>query len=148
MSAGPDLEGFPMTVPRLASNAASRAHACDEAADLGQPLTLDAGFARSQRAALTESAVGTVGLEVETHLVDLAAPGDRVCWTRVEQVIEAALPVAAGSAVTVEPGGQLELSGAPADGIAAAVARLRHDVQAVRLALDGLQLGLAHTGAD
>lgn len=144
MSAGPDLEGFLMTVPRLASDAP----AADEAADLCQPLTLDAGYARSQRAALTESAVGAVGLEVETHLVDLAAPGDRVGWARVEQVLGAAAGVAGGSAVTVEPGGQLELSGPPADGIAAAVARLRHDVQAVRLALDELRLGLAHAGAD
>ena len=37
-------------------------------------------------AALAESAVGTVGLEIETHLVDLDHVADPVSWTRVETV--------------------------------------------------------------
>jgi glutamate--cysteine ligase len=117
-------------------------------ADLDEPLTVEAGFDRCRQAALEESGIGPVGLEIETHLVDLAAAGDRVPWDRVEAMLRVARPAAGRNAVTVEPGGQLELSGPPAPDVAAATAELRHDVQAVRLALAGQHLGLAHAGAD
>jgi glutamate--cysteine ligase len=148
-----------MTVPRLASATAAKAaapgsaaaaDAADEPAHgpvLAEPLTVDAGYARCRDAALASAAVGPVGLEVETHVVDLRAVCDRVAWSRMGPVREAAA-AAARSAVTLEPGGQLELSGRPAAGIAAAVAEVRHDVQAVRLALAGAGIGLAHAGAD
>jgi glutamate--cysteine ligase len=128
-----------MTVPHLAAAAP---------VDLDEPLTVDAGYARSRQAALDDSAVGTVGLEAETHLVDLDAAARRVPWDRVDAMLAAARPAAGEHAVTLEPGGQVELSGPPAGDITAAVTGLRHDVQAVRLALAGLRLGLAHAGAD
>ena len=52
--------------------------------------------------------------------------------------------VAPTSAVTVEPGGQIELSGPPEAGVAPAVARLRYDGAAARLALADRRLGLAY----
>jgi glutamate--cysteine ligase len=121
--------------------------ACD-AADPAEPLTVDAAYARSQRVALADSRVGAVGLEIETHLVDLDAVADRVPWDRA-----APLPGIIGSltgptAVTLEPGGQVELSGPPAPDVVAAVTRLRHDQLSARLAVAGLRLGLAHAGAD
>ena len=67
-----------MTVPHLAAAAP---------VDLDEPLTVDAGYARSRQAALDDSAVGTVGLEAETHLVDLDAAARRVPWDRVDAML-------------------------------------------------------------
>lgn len=106
-----------------------------DAVDLAEPLTLDAAHTRSCQAALTAADVGTVGLEIEAHLVDLRAVAEAVPWPRVEQVTESVRAVVQRSAVTVEPGGQLELSGQPEADIVAAVRGLRHDWQGVRLAL-------------
>jgi glutamate--cysteine ligase len=116
----------------------------DEAA----PLTAEAAFARSLQAALADSEIGTVGLEIETHLVDLGSVADAVAWSRVEPIRDIVGGVAARSAVTLEPGGQVELSGSPAPDILTAVADMRHDVVSARLALAGLGLGLVHAGAD
>jgi glutamate--cysteine ligase len=118
------------------------------AVDLAEPLTLDAAHARSCQAALAESEIGTVGLEVEAHLVDLRAVPEAVAWHRVEHAVDAVRAAAERSTVTFEPGGQLELSGQPEPGIAAAVASLRRDWQGVRLALAGHGLGAAFAGAD
>jgi glutamate--cysteine ligase len=119
-----------------------------DAANQAEPLTAEAAYARSCRAALADSEIGTVGLEIETHLVDLGSVAERVPWSRVEPIRDIVGTVAARSAVTLEPGGQVELSGSPAPHIATAVAEMRHDVVSVRLALDGLGLGLVHAGAD
>jgi glutamate--cysteine ligase len=119
-----------------------------DAVDLAEPLTLDAAHTRSCQAALTAADVGTVGLEIEAHLVDLRAVAEAVPWPRVEQVTESVRAVVQRSAVTVEPGGQLELSGQPEADIVAAVRGLRHDWQGVRLALAQRGLGAAFAGAD
>jgi glutamate-cysteine ligase len=97
---------------------------------------------------LAESAIGAVGLEIESHLVDLDHVADPVPWKRVETIAAVVGKVAPGSPVTVEPGGQIELSGPPAAGVAPAVARLRDEGTGVRLALADRRLGLACTGAD
>ena len=55
--------------------------------------------------------------------------------------------VAPSTAVTVEPGGQIELSGPPDAGVGPAVARLRYESTGARLALAECRLGLAHAGA-
>jgi ergothioneine biosynthesis glutamate--cysteine ligase EgtA len=98
--------------------------------------------------ALRPGPVGAVGLELEGHLVDLAGPGRRVTWPRIRAVLDALGPLPGGSRVTLEPGGQVELSGPPLAGVAAAVAALRADraVLADALARDGL--GLALLGTD
>jgi len=127
-----------MTVPPVAVDALNQA----------QPLTVDDAYARSHRAALAPSRVGPVGLEIETHLVDLDAVPDRVAWDRIDPMPGVVRAAAGRCQVTLEPGGQLELSGPPAPDILAAVTGLRHDVQGTRLALGGLRLGLAHAGAD
>jgi glutamate--cysteine ligase len=119
-----------------------------DAVDLGEPLTLDAAHARTCEAALEASEIGTVGLEIEAHLVDLRAVPDAVAWRRVEQVTGPVGAVAESSAVTFEPGGQVELSGRPEPDIVTAVSRMRRDWQGVRLALAGHGLGAAFAGAD
>ena len=116
--------------------------------DEAEPLTAEAAYDRSCRAALADSVIGTVGLEVETHLVDLGTVAAAVPWNRVEPAADLVRTVTDSSSVTVEPGGQLELSGSPASHILTAVSEMRHDVTSARLALAPLGLGLAHAGAD
>ena len=99
----------------------------EDVVDRAEPLTVAAAYAQCRDAALAESAIGAVGLEIESHLVDLDHVADPVPWKRVEAIAAVAGKVAQGTAVTVEPGGQIELSGPPEAGVAPAVARLRHE---------------------
>jgi glutamate--cysteine ligase len=115
---------------------------------LVEPLTTDAAEQHIYESALTDSAVGSVGLEVETHLIDLAAVPERLRWDRVAAIADAIGAPAGGSLVTFEPGGQLELSGPPADDVLGAITALRSDEQRTRLILGEQRLGLAHVGAD
>ena len=91
------------------------------------PMDLDGAVEHVASGALRSSPLGPVGLELEGHLVDLDAPGRRVPWTRIRAVVDALPPLPGGSLVSLEPGGQVELSGPPAQGVATAVARLRAD---------------------
>ncbi|MEQ4548802.1 glutamate-cysteine ligase family protein, partial [Nocardioides kribbensis] len=63
--------------------------------------------------ALADGPVGRVGLELELHLVDLARPAERVAWADVMALVAAMPAMPSGSSVTLEPGGQLELSTPP-----------------------------------
>lgn len=111
-------------------------------------LTLDEATAHAAHSALRPGSVGTVGLELEAHLVDLRDPAARVQWGRISGLLDGLPAMPGGSRVTLEPGGQVELSGPPYPDVAAAVAGLRADrhVLATALAADGL--GLAPVGAD
>lgn len=113
-----------------------------------EPLTVDAAFARAASAALVESEVGTVGLEAEAHLVALDSVSDTLPWSRVEPSVSAVRVTVRSSAVTIEPGGQVELSGRPAPHIATAVTELRADVNRARLTLAEFGLGLVYTGSN
>jgi glutamate--cysteine ligase len=129
-----------MTVPHAA---------VDAAIDQDEPLSVDDAYARSREAALRPSVIGPVGLELESHLVDLDAVADRVPWDRVDPIPDTLCAGAAGQcAVTLEPGGQLELSGPPGSGVQAAVTQVRGDDERARKALAELRLGLAPAGAD
>ena len=100
---GPDLVGPFMAVV----NAFAK-----DGVDHAEPLTVDAAFAHSCDAALAESAVGTVGREIEVRLVDLDHVADSVSCKRVETIAAVARNLVPNNAVTVEPCGQIELSGA------------------------------------
>lgn len=128
-----------MTVPRASAIASI---------EQAEPLTVDDAYARSHRAALTPSVIGPVGLEIESHLVDLDSVADRVPWHRAGPIPGTVCADAGHCAVTLEPGGQFELSGPPAADILTAVTELRDDGQRARQALAGLRLGIAPAGAD
>jgi len=113
-----------------------------------EPLTLESASRHIYDTALTDSAIGVVGLEIETHVVDLTMVRERPPWATLRQGLDAAAAQLSSSAVTVEPGGQVELSGVPARDVAAAVAAMRYDEQRLRLVLAEHGLGLAHVGAD
>lgn len=111
-------------------------------------LDLDTAFATVASAALRDGPVGAVGLELEAHLVDLDRPAARVPWGRVCRAVASVPPLPGGSRLTCEPGGQVELSGPPLPGVAAAVAALRADRAVLAAALAADRLGLAPVGHD
>ena len=102
-------------------------------------LDLEAAVAHVAGAALRPGPVGPVGLELEAHLVDLDAPASRVPWQRIRDLVDALPAMPAGSRVTIEPGGQVELSSPPYPDVAAAVAALRARVEALEQQLAPLE---------
>lgn len=98
--------------------------------------------------ALVPTTTRRVGLELELHLVDLARPGVRPTWAEVTGLIASLPPMPAASTVTVEPGGQVELSTPPHDDVVASVAALALDRDALRTALVERGYGAAALGAD
>jgi glutamate--cysteine ligase len=119
-----------------------------DAPELLQPLSVDAAYDRSHGAALADTAVGPVGLEIETHLVSLSEVSARVSWPQVEEMTGILAGIPLQSKVTVEPGGQVELSCPPAPDIVAAARCLEGETRAVRRTLAEHGLGVAYVGAD
>ena len=97
---------------------------------------------------LADGPVGRVGLEVEAHCFDLADPMRRPDWAELSDVIADVPPLRGGSAITVEPGGAVELSGPPMDGPVAAIAAMMADRAVLRSAFAHAGLGLVLLGAD
>ncbi|MGO4445466.1 ergothioneine biosynthesis glutamate--cysteine ligase EgtA [Mycobacterium sp. 2YAF39] len=97
---------------------------------------------------LTDGPVGQVGLEVEAHCFDLTDPMRRPEWDELTETIATIPPLPGGSAVTVEPGGAVELSGPPMNGPLDAIAAMQADRAALRAAFAEAGLGLVLLGAD
>lgn len=100
------------------------------------------------RQALRPDSRGRVGLELEFHLVDLALPARRPGWDEVTRLVASAPGLPQCSAVTVEPGGQVELSTPPLPTLVDAVAGLTADRDALRRHAAEHGFGLAPLGAD
>ena len=98
--------------------------------------------------ALAESPGGRVGLELELHLVDLATPARRPAWPEIERLVAGLPAMPTGSSVTVEPGGQVELSTPPGADVVQAVADLRTDREVLGSALAEAGYGAVPVGAD
>jgi len=99
-------------------------------------------------ASLRDGEVGRVGLELEAHCYDLADPHRRPAWDELTDVIAGVPELPGGSAITVEPGGAVELSGPPFDEPAAAIAAMAADRHALRAVFADAGLGLVLLGAD
>jgi glutamate--cysteine ligase len=97
---------------------------------------------------LADGPVGKVGLEVEAHCFDLADPLRRPGWNELTDAIAGVPPLPGRSAVTVEPGGAVELSGPPRDGPLAAIDAMMADRAVLRSAFAQAGLGLVLLGAD
>ncbi len=97
---------------------------------------------------LVDGPVGRVGLEVEAHCFDLADPSRRPDWAELKDAIAGIPPLPGGSAITVEPGGAVELSGPPRHGPEAAIAAMTTDRAVLRSAFAQAGLGLVLLGAD
>jgi glutamate--cysteine ligase len=114
----------------------------------GPPLALNDARARAAEAALTPAPVGPVGLELECHLVHLGEPSRSVGRAELRSLVSSIPPLPFRSAITTEPGGQLELSTQVQVDVAAAVAALRSDHQVLTGAIRAAGFGLAPIGAD
>ena len=99
-------------------------------------------------AALTADDGGRVGLELELHLVDLAHPERRPGWDQALALAEGMGPLPSGSSVTLEPGGQIELSTPPGEDVVTAVEALRADRMVLRNRLCEQGYGAAPLGTD
>jgi glutamate--cysteine ligase len=97
---------------------------------------------------LADGPVGRVGLEVEAHCFDLADPMRRPDWAELADTIAGVPSLPGGSAITVEPGGAVELSGPPMDDPVAAIAAMSADRAVLRSAFAQAGLGLVLLGAD
>ena len=115
------------------------------------PDPLSAARERIRSGALRDGPLGQVGLELELHLVDLRAPAERPSWRRVLELVaavEAGASLPGGSSVTLEPGGQVELSTPPQPDVVEAVSALGRDERVLRAHAAELGLGLAALGTD
>jgi glutamate--cysteine ligase len=97
---------------------------------------------------LADAPLRCVGLELEAHCHDPADPYRRPSWDEISEVLERLPPLPGRSAVTVEPGGAVELSGPPAEGVLAAIDAMRADQAVLRSAFADAGLGLVFLGAD
>lgn len=97
---------------------------------------------------LRDGPVGMVGLEIEAHCFDIADPLRRPGWDELSDVIATVPALPGGSVITVEPGGAVELSGPPADGVMDAIAGMTADRAVLRQHFAAHGLALVLLGAD
>ena len=97
---------------------------------------------------LVDAPLGRVGLEVEAHCHDPADPHRRPSWDEITEVLESLPALPCGSRVTVEPGGAVELSGPPTDGVMPAIDAMCRDQAVLLSAFADAGLGLVFLGAD
>jgi glutamate--cysteine ligase len=110
--------------------------------------SVDDALAHVVERALSPSSAHRVGLELEFHPVDLGRLERRITWAELETLRSRLPAMPGGSRVTVEPGGQLELSTPPASDVGSAVAALRRDQQVLAGAARTAGLGVVSIGAD
>ncbi|MFJ7417682.1 ergothioneine biosynthesis glutamate--cysteine ligase EgtA [Streptomyces uncialis] len=89
-----------------------------------------------------------IGVELEWLVQPAGRPHEPVAPDRLDTAYAALRDLSLSSALTVEPGGQLELSSAPARSLMECVTAVSADLAAVRAALGPLGLALAGIGAD
>lgn len=97
---------------------------------------------------LVDAPLGRVGLELEGHCHDPADPHRRPGWDEIGKVLGRLPELPGGSRITVEPGGAVELSGPPADGVVSAIDAMRRDQAVLGSAFADAGLGLVFLGAD
>lgn len=116
--------------------------------DAGAPLSLDQAAEHIAGRTLRDGPVGRVGLELEFQLVDLEQVGRRPAWRHSERLAAEVGPLPYGSAVTCEPGGQLELSTPPMPDVSSAVHALAADRAVLGSFLAGQRFSAVPLGAD
>ncbi len=97
---------------------------------------------------LFDGPVGRVGLEVEAHCYDPADPYRRPTWDEITDILKSLPAMPGGSVITVEPGGAVELSGPPLNGVVPAIEAMTTDQAILRAAFARAGLGLVLLGAD
>lgn len=100
------------------------------------------------RQSFADAHVGTVGLELESHTVELAAPHRRVTWRRLHEVADSVPDLPGSSAITFEPGGAVELSGPPRADVWSAISSMRADHGILTSTYRDAGIALASLGTD
>ncbi|TDU74773.1 ergothioneine biosynthesis glutamate--cysteine ligase EgtA [Streptomyces sp. KS 21] len=90
----------------------------------------------------------TIGAELEWLVLDAERPGRILPPERLTAAHDAARALSLDSRLSIEPGGQLELSSAPAPSLSGCLDGLQADLTAVRSALRSQGLVLHGTGRD
>ncbi|OEJ63461.1 ergothioneine biosynthesis glutamate--cysteine ligase EgtA [Streptomyces agglomeratus] len=90
----------------------------------------------------------TVGVELEWFVHELHLPELPVAPARLEAAVTALRALPLLSSLTVEPGGQLELSSPPAPSLTECIDSVSADLDAVRAVLRSRDLGLTGIGTD
>lgn len=101
-----------------------------------------------QRICFKTGPPGRVGAELEWLVAHPSDPGAVVSLAYLSRVLAGAHPFPGGSRVTVEPGGQVELSSVPAGGLARCHAALARDVAHLQAVLGAAALALVPAGID
>ncbi|WP_445398278.1 ergothioneine biosynthesis glutamate--cysteine ligase EgtA [Streptomyces sp. LE64] len=90
----------------------------------------------------------TLGVELEWLVRAVDRPHEQVPRARLDELYALLRTLPLHSALTVEPGGQLELSSAPAPALTECVTEVASDLATVRAALRPLGLALVGVGTD
>lgn len=118
-------------------------------ADTGRTLSgYDEAAEHIARQSFADAHAGAVGLELESHTVDLTAPRRRVAWNRLREVAESVPDLPGSSAITFEPGGAVELSGPPHGEVWSAIASMRADHEILTSTYRDAGIALASLGTD
>jgi glutamate--cysteine ligase len=89
-----------------------------------------------------------LGVELEWHVHELRDPRLPATPARLEAAYAALRSLPLASSLTIEPGGQLELSSAPAASLMECVESVSADLDAVRATLREMDLGISGFGHD
>ncbi|ORB58353.1 ergothioneine biosynthesis glutamate--cysteine ligase EgtA [Mycobacteroides saopaulense] len=100
------------------------------------------------RQAFADAQVGTVGLELESHTVELTVPHRRVAWNRLGEIADSVPDLPGSSAITFEPGGAVELSGPPHADVWSAISSMRADYSILTSTYRAAGVALASLGTD
>ncbi len=111
-------------------------------------LTSDEVVSHLAEGCFVDSSSGRVGIELEAFPSHCGLPAASVDHAAVRQVLADPLPLPSASRITFEPGGQLELSTLPADGITEACQALSRDLHVVHGALEDHDIELVAQGID
>ncbi|MCX4820875.1 ergothioneine biosynthesis glutamate--cysteine ligase EgtA [Streptomyces sp. NBC_01142] len=116
--------------------------------DYGRPIAEDEAEDLLRCICFKNGPPRTVGVEVEWLVHDLDLPQHRVRADRLEAAFDQVRSLPLNSALTFEPGGQLELSSAPAASLMECIDSIAADLDAVRSALRPAGLALTGLGLD
>lgn len=98
---------------------------------------------------LRDGPLGSVGLEIEAHCFAIDDPFRRPGWDEINAVVaDVPQPLPGGSAITLEPGGAVELSGPPFSDAVSAIDAMAADRTVLQSAFARAGLALVLLGAD
>jgi len=117
-------------------------------ATVGTLSNADEAAEHIARQAFADAHVGAVGLELESHTVELTAPYRRVTWNRLHEVADSVPDLPGSSAITFEPGGAVELSGPPHADVWSAISSMRADHEILTSTYRDAGIALASLGTD